>query len=68
MFEELEYNHHLHIEEVYDHYYPIQMDQRHTEIKYIFQFIFNTKLIEFLHKLYYFTNEKNLFDSKFPMG
>jgi hypothetical protein len=30
-FEELEYNHHLHIEEVYNHYYPIQMDQRHTK-------------------------------------
>jgi hypothetical protein len=35
-FEELEYNHHLHIEELYDHDYPIQMDQHHTKRKYVF--------------------------------
>ncbi len=30
-FEELEYNPRWHTEVLYDHYYPIQMDRRHTE-------------------------------------
>jgi hypothetical protein len=29
-FEALEYNHHWHIEAVYDHYYLMQMHQHHT--------------------------------------
>jgi hypothetical protein len=33
MFEELEYNHHWHIEVLYDHCYPRQMDQHQTETK-----------------------------------
>jgi hypothetical protein len=31
MFEELEYNHHWHIEEPYGHYYPKQMGRHQTE-------------------------------------